>query len=281
MLGERASADVQSNDPEGIPMRILFLNPTPNPGGGHDVGYDVAKIEAELNALATPGTKVEVGFPDDYAGSRVNDLLGQQNNLNGLHHILQAPSLVSKIVWAAENGYDAVVQSNTFEPGVEGGRLAVKIPVIGLLRTSLHTATMLADKIGIVVPLESHIAYVDRLVRTYGMTNFVSGIRAIGVYGPRLDQRKAEITDLTANLIKTLIQGGAQIILPLGGLLIPYVVDPKELQRQTGAPVLNTKAIGIAFAEFCVRMSLSQSPLTYNPASLKHQDFLESAFAYR
>ena len=259
-------------------MRILFLNPVPNPGGHHDVGYDVAKIEAELNALASPGTKVEIGFPDDYAGSKINHILGAQSNLNGLHHILQAPSLIGKIVWAAENGYDAVIQSNTFEPGVEGGRMAVKIPVIGLLRTCLHTATMLADKIGIVVPLESHIAYVDRLVRTYGMTSFVSGIKAIGVYGPRLDERKVEITELTVNLIKDLIHGGAQIILPLGGLLIPYVVDPKELQRETGAPVLNTKATGIAFAEFCVRSGLCQSPLTYNPAALSHRNFMESAF---
>ncbi|HWG03801.1 MAG TPA: aspartate/glutamate racemase family protein [Beijerinckiaceae bacterium] len=260
-------------------MRILFLNPVPNPGGRHDVGYDVAKIEAELNALASPGTKVEIGFPDDYAGSKINHILGQQSNMNGLHHILQAPSLIGKIVWAAENGYDAVVQSNTFEPGVEGGRMAVKIPVIGLLRTSLHTATMLADKVGIIVPLDSHVPYVERLVRTYGMTNFVSGVRAIGVYGPRLDQRKAEITELTVKLIKDLISGGAQIVLPLGGLLIPYVVDPKDLQRETGAPVLNTKAIGIAIAEFCVRMGLSQSPLTYNPAALKHGNFMESAFA--
>jgi hypothetical protein len=31
-------------------------------------------------------------------------------------------------------GYDAVISSNTFDPGVDGGRLAVGIPVIGLLR---------------------------------------------------------------------------------------------------------------------------------------------------
>lgn len=260
-------------------MRIMFLNPSPNPGGGHDVGYDVAKIEKQLNTLATPGTKIEIGFPDDYAGSKIIDLIGQQSNMNGLHHLLQAPALVSKIVWAAENGYDAVIQSNTFEPGVEGGRMAVKIPVIGLLRTSLHTATVLADKVGIVVPLESHVAYTERIVRAYGMERFVAGIRPIGVYGPKLDERKAEITDLTVRLIKGLVGDGAQIILPLGGLLIPYVVDPAELQRQTGAPVLNTKAIGIAFAESCVRMGLSQSPLTYNPVSVRHRDFLESAFA--
>ena len=260
-------------------MRIMFLNPVPNPGGDKDVGYDVAKIEKSLNDCASPGTKIEIGFPDDYAGSKVHDIIGAQSNMNGLQHVMQAPSLVQKIVWAAENGYDAVIQSNTFDPGVEGGRLAVKIPVIGLLKTSLHTATMLADKVGIVVPLESHVAYAGRIVRAYGMENFVSGIRAIGIYGPRLEERKAEITSIVIDLIKGMMKNGAQIILPLGGLLIPYVVDPADLQRETGAPVLNTKVIGISFAETCVRFGMRQSPIAYNPANLKHADFLESAYA--
>lgn len=254
-------------------MRIMFLNPTPSPD------YEVAKIEKQLNAYASPGTKIEIGVPDDYAGSRVIEAMGRQSNLNGLHHLMQAPSLVQKIVWAAENGYDAVIQSNTFDPGVDGGRLAVKIPVIGLLRTSLHAATILADKIGIVVPLESHVPYISRLLRAYGMESFVSGVAAIGVYGPNLDQRKAEITKLTVGLIQGLVGRGAQIILPLGGLLIPYVVSPVDLQRETGAPVLNTKAIGINFAELCVRMGMTQSPLTYPTADVRYKDFLESAFA--
>jgi len=31
-----------------------------------------------------------------------------------------------------------VIVSNTFDPGVDGGRLAVEIPVIGVLRASMH-----------------------------------------------------------------------------------------------------------------------------------------------
>jgi Asp/Glu/hydantoin racemase len=258
-------------------MRIMFLNPVPNPGGDKDVGYDVKKVEKQLNELASPGTKVEIGFPDDYPGSKVHDVIGAQSNMNGLHHLLQGPSLIAKTVWAAENGYDAVVQSNTFEPGVEGGRLAVKIPVIGLLRTSLHYALTLASKVGIVVPLESHVNYTARLVRTYGLEGFVSNIRPIGVYGPRLDERKAEITGITVDLIKGMIKDGAEIIIPLGGLLIPYVVRPVDLEQATGAPVLNTKAIGIHFAEFCVRNKMIQSPIAYNPPKIDYVDFTKSA----
>ena len=254
-------------------MRIRFLNPTPN------AGYDPAKIEKQLNQYASPGTEVKIGFPDDYVGSKVVGYLSEKSNLNGLHHIMEAPSLIKKIVWASENGFDAVIQSNTFDPGVEGARGAVKIPVIGLLRTTLHAASTIADKIGVVVPLATHISYTRRLIRFYGMGDFIAGIRPIGVYGSGLDKRKKEITDITIGVIRKLIDDGAQVILPLGGLLIPYVVDPVELEQATNAPVLNTKAIGINFAELCVRMGMMQSPLTYTPIDgLKHEYFEQSAF---
>ena len=260
-------------------MRIMFLNQAPNPNNEKNVGYHVDKIEKQLNSYASPGTKVEIGFPDDYAGSKIYDAIGKQSNLNGLHHLMEAPGIVRKIVWAAENGYDAVIQSNTFDPGVDGGRLAVKIPVIGLLRTSLHYACTLSDRIGVTVPLASHVPYTWRLLRAYGMENFVVDIRPIGIYGDKLTERKKEITGITVDLIKGLVKDGAQMIVPLGGALIPYVVDPVDLERETKAPVLNTKAIGINFAEFCVRMKMTQSPLTYPTAAISHKDFLESAFA--
>ncbi len=259
-------------------MRILFLNQAPQGPKGEGVAYKVEPIEKQLNSYASAGTKVEVGFPDDYAGSKIFDSIGKDSNLNGLHHLMEAPGIVAKIVWAAENGYDAVIQSNTFDPGVDGGRLAVRIPVIGLLRTSLHAAATLSDKIGITVPLASHVPYTWRLVRSLGMEHFVTKIQPIGIYGADIHTRKDEIFDITVNLINGLIEGGAQIILPLGGALIPYVVNPVDLEKATGAPVLNTKAIGISFAELCVRMKWAHSGLTYPVANVTAADFRQSAF---
>jgi Asp/Glu/hydantoin racemase len=260
-------------------MRILFLNQAPrSPKGGDNVGYNVEKVEKQLNSYASPGTKVEIGFPDDYEGSKATDAIGKQSMLNGLHHMMEVPGLVRKIVWAAENGYDAVIQSNTFDPGVDGGRLAVKIPVIGLFRTSLHAATTLADQIGITVPLASHVPYVKRMLRAHGLSDFVVGVKPIGIYGDDIPDHKEEIFGITCNLIKGLVADGAELIVPLGGALIPYVVDPVDLQRETGAPVINTKAIGINFAELCVKMKMAHSPLTYPLAKLSYKDFTQSAF---
>src|SRR5918911_1308837 len=149
-------------------MRILFVDQQPRTEKSVQP-YDIAKIEALLNSYASPGTKVEIGFPDDYEGSQVFETIGSQSALNGLHHMMETPAIVRKIFWAAQNGYDAVIQSNTFDPGVDGGRLAVEIPVIGLLRASMHAALTLSDRVGITVPLAPHVPYTWRILHTLGL----------------------------------------------------------------------------------------------------------------
>jgi len=256
-------------------MRILFVDQQPRTEKSVQP-YDIAKIEALLNSYASPGTKVEIGFPDDYAGSQLMNTIGAQSKLNGLHHMMETPSIVRKIFWAAENGYDAVISSNTFDPGVDGGRLAVDIPVIGLHRTAMHAALTLADRVGITVPLAPHVPYTWRLMRAIGLDRFVSDIRPIGIYGADISQRGTEIYDTTVKVMRGLLdETRAEILLPLGGAIIPYVVDPKDLAKAVGAQVLNTKAIGIRFAEMCVACRMTQSAITYPKAKLSYGDFVQ------
>ena len=252
-------------------MRILVINQSPRTEKSGPP-YDVAEIEAQLNSYASPGTKVEIGFPDNFEGAGLIDSIGAQSVLNGLHHMMEVPAIVRKIFWAAENGYDAVISSNTFDPGVDGGRLAVNIPVIGPLRTTMHAALTLADRVGVTVPLASHVPYTRRILRSYGLEQFVSDMRPIGVYVD-VQKRKAEIFDTTVKLINDMVAHGAEIILPLGGALIPYVVNPDDLAAATGVQVLNTKAVSIRFAETCVAFKMTQSAITYPKAALKYEDF--------
>jgi Asp/Glu/hydantoin racemase len=256
-------------------MRILFVDQQPRTERSVQP-YDIGNIEALLNSYASPGTRVEIGFPDDYAGSQLMSTIGAQSKLNGLHHMMETPSIVRKIFWAAENGYDAVISSNTFDPGVDGGRLAVSIPVIGLHRTAMHAALTLADRVGITVPLAPHVPYTWRLMRTIGLDRFVSDIRPIGIYGADIAERREEIYDTTVKVMRGLLaETRAEILLPLGGAIIPYVVDPKDLAEAVGVQVLNTKAIGIRFAEMCVACGMTQSAMTYPKAKLSYQDFVQ------
>jgi allantoin racemase len=252
-------------------MKIMHLSKLPR----KTAIIDVATMQKQIAPFLSPGTEVVFDFPDDYDGSRAEDVLGKQNMLNGVDHAMVTAPLIRKIVWAAENGFDAVVQSNTFDPGVEAGRLTVSIPVIGLLRTSLHMATILADRIGILVPLESHVPYTWRILRGYDMDHLVTNVLPLGLYGRDLARRVPEIKESAVGLINKLKDGGAHFILPLGGVIIPYLVDPVILQMETGVPVMNTKLIALRFAETCVTLGLTHSPLSYPRGKLTYSDLVE------
>jgi len=55
------------------------------------------------------------------------------------------------------------------------------------------------------------------------------------------------------------------------------VVDPNDLAKEVGVQVLNTKAIGIRFAEMCVTFGMIQSALTYPRAKLSYADFVTAS----
>src|SRR5437899_2456267 len=95
-------------------MRIMFLN--------HSFKRHSPQLEAHIQELlrsyASPGTTFELAYPDDLGGGEVLSLLEERKALSGLHHILETPALVQKAIEAERLGFDAVMQSNTFDPGV-------------------------------------------------------------------------------------------------------------------------------------------------------------------
>ena len=258
-------------------MRIMFLNQAPKDPQSGD--RESRETHALLMQYASPGTEIEIHYPDDYPGAITHKIQGKQQRTNGLHHVMEAPGLIRKVVWAAENGFDAVIQSNTFDPGVEGARLAARIPVIGLLRTSLHVGATLADRIAVIAPLESDLPSCWRSICAYRMDHVVARMTALGIYTDNLKSLHDEIFEGTCELVRKLKrEDGVECILPLGGKLIPYVVDPKAVEDETGVPVLNTKAIGVRFAEMCVTLGLRHSLAAYPFTPMSYQDFNQPAF---
>lgn len=241
-------------------MKFMFLN--------HSAQRHSAQLEAHIKKLLTsyaaPGTEFELAYPEDLGGGEVLSLLEERKALSGLHHILETPALVKKAIEAERNGFDAVIQSNTFDPGVEASRLAVRIPVIGLLRASLHFAATLCDRFGLIVPLETHVPHTMRLVQTYGMAPFVSGIKTVGLYDTGdLSGYHDIVIERTLAVGKELVAEGAQALIPLGGKIYPYVVTPEELEPALGVPVVNTKAVGVSYAELMARSRISHSLKAY------------------
>jgi allantoin racemase len=251
-------------------MRIMFLNYFPQNPGDEERS---ARREAALNQYASPGTQVELHFPEASPwGSVISDHVERQV-VPALDHQLRAPGVIRRIVWAEQQGFDAVVQSNTFDPAVDAARQAVRIPVVGVLRASLHVAASLTEAIGMTVPLETHVSYAWQIVHRYHMQHLVKDIRAIGVYenaAGRLD----EIVERNVEVMRGIVNDTrAGCLIPLGGALVPQLVDPHEIEKEVGVPVLNTNAIGIRFAEMYVQLGLSATSSTQPSVSLRYEDF--------
>jgi hypothetical protein len=114
-------------------MRIMMLNHQSKREGGRDYEERVAAL---LRSYASPGTTLEFHYPEDLGGTEITSQLRKGQALAGLHHALETPALVKKIIEAERKGFDAVVQTNNFDPAIEVARCAVRIPVIGVLRVA-------------------------------------------------------------------------------------------------------------------------------------------------
>ena len=81
-------------------------------------------IAAFRNTVANmmPGTKVEIGFPENHEGAGLIDAIGSQSVLNGLHHMMELPGIVRKIFWAEQNGpKQGRIVSQGVEQSVQNG----------------------------------------------------------------------------------------------------------------------------------------------------------------
>ena len=203
------------------------------------------RIVDQLTSYGSAGTTIEFGYPEDLGGGDVLHHIRKEKALAGLHHILETPALVKKVIEAERDGFDAVMQTNTFDPGVEACRLAVRIPVIGVMRAALHFAACLCDRFAITVPLDSYVPYVARTVESYRMTHCVTAIRAIKLFEVGdLKNHHAAILERTVAEARQLVADGAEALLPLAASLIPYAVSPQEVEREIGVPVINTLGRG-------------------------------------
>jgi Asp/Glu/hydantoin racemase len=262
-------------------VRILFLGHQPEDPADVERGPRLRRL---LNAYASPGTEIELAYPDDFPGGRVVARIGNAGAFNGLNHAVATGPIIAKIVWAEEQGFDAVVQSNNFDPGVESARLAVRIPVIGMFRAALHVATIFSDRVGILVPLKPHIPYTRRLIRTYGMDGFVADVDALDEYGSNanMTSRRSEIAGKAIERIKGMIgRQGVEWIIPLGGALIPQVISARELEEAVGVPVTDNYQLGIRAAELAVSCGITHSLQTYPVVATSSAEYGLTAYAER
>jgi Asp/Glu/hydantoin racemase len=212
----------------------------------------IQRLQALLDAVAGPGVRFEVhGLdPPDHA-------------FHPLTEFRCAAQVVRHALEAEQAGYDAFVIGHFQEPGLLEIRGAVDIPVIGLGEANLLAGLAMGYRLGLVTIDPIFIPWHDRQVRMHGLGERVVGTAALKMNLPAFmkaftdESAYASVRADFVAQVKPLIEAGAEVIIPAGGLPMllfaresPFVID--------GAPVLN----GIAVVAKAAEMALALKSIT-------------------
>jgi allantoin racemase len=168
---------------------------------------------------------------------------------------------------AERQGYDAVVPLGMLDLGVDGGRSAVDIPVIGPLQATLHIAAQLGDRFGIVCYHPSAIPRHRAQTQAYGMENWIAGRRASGFYVQHVAANKETMINSFIAAARALIdEDGAEVIIPQGITQCPVQMNPAWLSKELGVPVVEGIGAPIRLAALLVSLGLKHSRVRWQKA---------------
>jgi allantoin racemase len=171
---------------------------------------------------------------------------------------LVAPAFIDALR-AEKDGYDAVVPLGTLDLGVDGGKSAVDIPVVGPTEACLHVASLIGDRFGVMVYHPSLVAFSRAIIRHYGMEERIIGFGVSGFDLPDLAAHHDEVVNNFVSEGKRLVAEGAEVIYPMGISQCPVHIKPGWLQEQLGVPVVEGIGTPIRMAGLLAGLGLSQS----------------------
>ena len=212
----------------------------------------IERLQAQLDRVASPGHRFEVHGLDP-----------PDRSFHPLTEFRCAAQIIGNALDAEKAGYDAFVIGHFQEPGLLEIRSSLDIPVIALGEANLLSALTMGYRIGLVTIDPIFIPWHDRQVRLHGLGERVVGTTALEMNLPAFmkaftdEEAYAAVRAQFVAQVKPLIERGAEVIIPAGGLPMllfaresPFVID--------GAPVLN----GIAVVAKATEMALALRSIT-------------------
>ena len=143
--------------------------------------------------------------------------------------------------------------------GVDGGKSAVDIPVVGPFEACFHLASLLGDRFGLVVYHPRTIPFTRAMARRLGMESRIAGIRGVGFSLPDIAANREQMINGFIDQSRALIeQDGAEVIIPMGVTQCPVQMKPDWLQQQLGVPVVEGFGAPIRMAALLVSLGLKQ-----------------------
>lgn len=208
------------------------------------------RLREYLNEIAEPGTTVDVHgtTPPDRGFGRLTELRCSVLAVDGA-------------LEAAEQGYDGFVMGHFQDPGLYAARSAVTIPVVGIGEASLLWAAQLGRHLGLVSIHDVFEHWHREQGDLYGLSGRVTHVAALNCTVEDFAPAFAGDTDAYARLLgafrasaEPMVAAGVDVVVLAGGL--PGLLLAGEHGLTVGhAPVVNSVAVGLKWAEMAVRIA--------------------------
>lgn len=220
-------------------------------------GYPPEEYQRRADVARSYATsEIEVGIVDTQASPYFYGMTPTEIQL-------VAPAYIESFRQAEKRGYDAVVPLGMLDLGVDGGKSAVDIPVVGPMEAALHVACLLGDRFGLIIYHEKLLAFNRAIVRRYGMEERIVGFGVSGFDLPDLAAHREEVVRNFVNEAKRLVANGAEVIIPMGISQCPVHIKPDWLQAQVGVPLVEGIGAPIRLAALLAGLGLKQSRLRW------------------
>jgi allantoin racemase len=206
---------------------------------------------AFLQARAAPG--FDIGNIDRKDGPQTIESMYEE--------YLYIPIMIESVVQAEREGYQAVITGCAGDPGLDGARELVRIPVTGPGESGMILGAMLGYRFSVLTILDSVVRSSYELAHKVGVSEKMASARAIGV--PVLEVRKHESSTYEAlrRVAAEAIEQDHADVLVMGCASLSFYAE--WLQGEVKVPVVNCLVAALKMAELLVSMNLTYSPLTY------------------
>ncbi len=220
-------------------------------------GYPPEEYQRRADVARSYSTsEIEVGIVDTKASPYFYGMTPTEIQL-------VAPAYIESFRQAEKQGYDAVVPLGMLDLGVDGGKSAVDIPVVGPMEAALHIACLIGDRFGLIIYHAKLLAFNRAIVRRYGMEQRIVGFGVSGFDLPDLTAHRDEVVQNFVSEGKKLVDNGAEVIIPMGISQCPVHIKPDWLQAQLGVPVVEGIGAPIRLAAMLAGLGLKQSRLRW------------------
>lgn len=233
-------------------MKISYL--IPGPMGRTDEGKDeMERRRGLLEEYAAPGT--EIGVEDVPSGPASIESMYEE--------YLSIPATAARAVELEQDGWDAVVLGCYGDPGLDGFRELMSIPVVGPGEATALVAASLGHRFSIITVTDSVVAFTERQIWNVGVGEKLASVRAVNI--PVLDLHSDRDKTIAAAVEHGLaaMEEDRTDTLIVGCMSMGFLGIAEEVSEQLGIPVLNPSKVALKYAEALVGSGLTHSRKAY------------------